>query len=232
MQKIPRAGRPRAVLVTIGLIAAWYGFLMARVNAYASISDSSPADAAIVMGAAVWGSRPSPVFAERINHGIDLYRQGRVQALIFTGGVGRWDRLAEGEVAAAYALARGVPAEHVFYETVSTVTQENVEQAARIVEQQGFARVLMVSDPIHMKRSVTLARAAGLDAHPSPTPTTRYQNTPPSVSPHTCLVLRSCLFDRTEHLCQYTCGAVPLWMDSLTRHLKESRSDAQPCPSH
>ena len=160
----------------LALVAACYGFLMVRINAYASVSDSEPADVAIVMGAAVWGARPSPVFAERIKHSINLYHEGRVQAIIFTGGLGRGDQLAEAEAAKAYALARGVPAEDVFCETVSTVTYENLDQAAQIVRQQGFSRVLIVSDPLHMKRSVTTARALGLDAHPSPTPTTRYRS--------------------------------------------------------
>jgi uncharacterized SAM-binding protein YcdF (DUF218 family) len=158
------------------LVLLWYGFLMARVSAYASLSDSEPADAAIVMGAAVWGSRPSPVFAERINHGIHLYQEGRVRAIIFTGGLGIGDRLSEAEAAKAYAVARGVPAEDIYVETVSTVTYENVAQAAQIVEQQGFSRVLVVSDPLHMKRSVTMARDLGLDAFPSPTPTSRYRS--------------------------------------------------------
>lgn len=149
---------------------------MVRVNAYAAVSDAAPADAAIVMGAAVWGSRPSPVFAERIKHAINLYHEGRVRAIIFTGGLGRGDQLAEAEAARAYAVARGVPAEHIYVETISTVTFENVEQAAQIVEQQGFSRVLMVSDPLHMKRAVTTARDMGLDAHPSPTPTSRYRS--------------------------------------------------------
>jgi uncharacterized SAM-binding protein YcdF (DUF218 family) len=128
------------------------------------------------MGAAVWGARPSPVFAERIKHSIHLYQQGQVEAIIFTGGVGRGDQLAEGEAARTYAIARGVPAEDIFYETVSTITYENVAEAAKIVRRQGFGRVLIVSDPIHMKRSVITARDLGLDAHPSPTPTSRYQS--------------------------------------------------------
>lgn len=167
---------PRWAFVLLLLISGCYGFLMVRVNAYASVRDTLPADAAIVMGAAVWGSRPSPVFAERIKHAIDLYHEGRVRAIIFTGGLGRGDRITEAEAARAYAIARGVPAEHIWVETVSTVTQENVQEAAKIVEQQGFTRVLMVSDPIHMKRSVTTARNLGLDAHPSPTPTSRYRS--------------------------------------------------------
>lgn len=176
-----RAGKikgewPRLVLGLFLLSFVWYGFLMIRVNAYAALRDASSADAAIVMGAAVWGSRPSPVFAERIKHSINLYQEGQVQAIIFTGGLGRGDQLTEAEAAKVYAVARGVPAERIFLDTVSTVTYENLEQAAKIVEQQGFSRVLVVSDPIHMKRSVTTARDLGLDAHPSPTPSTRYKS--------------------------------------------------------
>jgi uncharacterized SAM-binding protein YcdF (DUF218 family) len=158
------------------LVFGWYGFLMARVNAYAAVSDPEPADVAIVMGAAVWGARPSPVFEERIKHSVRLYQEGRIRAIIFTGGLGPGDSLAEAEAARAYALARGIPAQDVFLETVSRVTYENVSEAAKIVEQQGFSRVLMVSDPIHMKRSVITARDLGLDAHPSPTPTSRYKS--------------------------------------------------------
>ena len=147
---------------------------MVRVSAYARLSDPATADAAIVMGAAVWGARPSPVFAERIKHAIYLYQEGQVQAIIFTGVLGPGDRVAEAQAGKTYAVARGVPTEHIYVETASTVTHENVAQAAKIVEQQGFVRVLMVSDPIHMKRSVMTARDLRLDAYPSPTPTSRY----------------------------------------------------------
>jgi uncharacterized SAM-binding protein YcdF (DUF218 family) len=139
------------------------------------VSDPSPADAALVLGAGVWDSRPSPVFEERIRHAIYLYREGQVKALIFTGGLGAGDRLAEAEAARAYALARGVPGEHIYCETVSRITYENIVQASQIVDRQGFTRILVVSDPLHMKRAVAMARDLGLDAHPSPTPTSRYR---------------------------------------------------------
>ena len=99
---------PRLVLLAPLLLTVWYGVLMASVNAYASVSDLSPADAAIVMGAAVWGSRPSPVYAERIKHSIELYHSGQVRAIVFTGGLGRGDQLSEGEAGKEYAVARGV----------------------------------------------------------------------------------------------------------------------------
>ncbi|HNT75913.1 MAG TPA: YdcF family protein [Anaerolineae bacterium] len=148
---------------------------MGQIVSYATEQDDGPADAAIVLGAAVWEGAPSPVFAARLDHAITLYHQGRVPALIFTGGVGEGDSLAESEVARIYALAQGVPATSIFTETVSHVTLTNLTEAKRIVQEQGFDRVLLVSDPLHMKRAVTIARDLGLNAYPSPTPTTRYR---------------------------------------------------------
>jgi uncharacterized SAM-binding protein YcdF (DUF218 family) len=168
--------RWRKVLLGLLLcLLVWYGFLLTRIYAYSSQSDAAPADAAIVLGAAVWGTRPSPVFAERINHAIALYQAGEVGALVFTGGVGQNDERAEAEVARDYAVQRGVPVEHIYVETRSRTTYENLLGAKAVLVEQGGGRVLIVSDPLHMKRAVTIARDLGLDAYPSPTPTSRYE---------------------------------------------------------
>lgn len=60
------------------------GVLALRIYSYSSVRSDGPADAAIVLGAAVWGTQVSPVFKERINHGIDLYQNRKVRKLIFT----------------------------------------------------------------------------------------------------------------------------------------------------
>ncbi|CAG0959634.1 hypothetical protein ANRL2_00743 [Anaerolineae bacterium] len=148
---------------------------MAQVYQYSLERHTGPADAAIVLGAAVYGERPSPVFRERINHAIDLYQDGSVKFLIFTGGVGNRDEIAEAEAARNYALRMGVPDDAILIETISTTTAENLKQAKRLVDEHQLGRVLVVSDPLHMKRAVSLARDVGLDAYPSPTPTTRYR---------------------------------------------------------
>ena len=59
---------------------------------YAGMSDNGPADAAIVLGAAVRTTGPSPVYVERLNHAVDLYRSGAVKYLIMTGGKGLGER--------------------------------------------------------------------------------------------------------------------------------------------
>jgi uncharacterized SAM-binding protein YcdF (DUF218 family) len=145
------------------------------IYAYADARPAAPADAAIVLGAAVWDDAPSPVFEERIRHAIALYRRGDVDALVFTGGVGAGDQLAEAEVARQYAIRRGVPASAIYCETASTITYENLQGAQAILEREGLTTALIVSDPLHMRRAVTIARDLGIDAAPSPTPTTRYR---------------------------------------------------------
>lgn len=153
----------------------WIGYVMTQVYRYSLERHTGPADAAIVLGAAVYGERPSPVFRERINHAIDLYQDGSVKFLIFTGGVGNRDELAEAEAARNYALRMGVPDDAILIETISTTTAENLAQAKRLVDEHQLGRVLLVSDPLHMKRAMSLAHDVGLDAYPSPTPTTRYR---------------------------------------------------------
>jgi uncharacterized SAM-binding protein YcdF (DUF218 family) len=150
--------------------------MVAAISVYEFSSESyaGTADAAIVLGAAVWRDGPSPVFEERISHAIDLYAAGRVRYLIFTGGVGRNDDLSEAEVGRREAIAAGVPENAIIVDSTSEVTCENLVNARILASELGIATYLVVSDPLHMRRAVTLATDEGMDAYPSPTPTTRY----------------------------------------------------------
>lgn len=143
---------------------------------YAPESDSATADAVIVLGAAVWGERPSPVFQERINHAIDLYEAGAVAKIIFTGGVDGDSRSPESIVAQQYAIEQGVAAADILTETESQITLENLVNAQAIAAENGLATFLIVSDPLHMKRAMVMAEDLGLMAYASPTPTSRYRN--------------------------------------------------------
>ena len=156
------------LLLAVGLVAA-------RVYSYRDESSDAPADAAVVLGAAVWGAEVSPVFRERINHGVDLYRKGRVRKLIFTGGRGNGGEPTESSAARRYALRSGVPAADILIEEESHNTYENILHAKRLADARGVRRVLIVSDPLHMKRAVAMASDVGLVAEPSPTPSTRYR---------------------------------------------------------
>ena len=164
----------RVVLIALDLLVLWMIALAVDIVTYSTVHDDGPADAAIVLGAAVYDTEPSPVFEQRIKHAIDLYQQGRVKALIFTGGKGDGERVAESIAGSVYAIKHGVNGGNVFCETASHFTHENLLGAKAIVERQHFDRVLIVSDPLHMRRALTMAHDFNLNAYPSPTPTSRY----------------------------------------------------------
>ena len=160
----------------------WFTWLGVEVWSYAKQTSTEPADAAVVLGAAVYRNRPSPVFRDRINHAIRLYQAGEVDAIIFTGGLGNGDQFSEAEAARQYALAAGVPDEDIFIETTSTNTFYNLKNAREIITAQGFENVLVVSDPLHMRRAMAYAGDLALDAEPSPTTTTRYVSLRPKLN--------------------------------------------------
>ncbi|MGH9968767.1 MAG: YdcF family protein [Pyrinomonadaceae bacterium] len=165
----------RILKVIIAVAIFGIATIAVRIYTYGKNSSDVKADAAIVLGAAVWSDEVSPVFRERINHAIDLYQHGRVRKIIFTGGQGNRDEPTEAAAARQYAIEKGVPREDILTEETSHTTYENVLNAKQVADAYGLKKVLIVSDPMHMKRAVAMAKDAGLEAYPSPTPTTRYQ---------------------------------------------------------
>ena len=162
-------------LALLSLIVLFFVFIAAEIYFYDEATDSGTADAAIVLGAAVWGERLSPVFEERVKHAIELYRTGRIKKIVFTGGRGNPDEETEAAAARRFAVANGIPPEDILTEEASTNTYENLQFAKPIAAANGIETVLLVSDPLHLKRSVAIAKTLGYRASPSPTPTTRYQ---------------------------------------------------------
>lgn len=165
----------KAVLLILGVLVLAVGLIASRIYSFRNVRSDAPADAAVVLGAAVWRSDVSPVFRERINHGIDLYRKGKVRKLIFTGGQGNPGEPTESSAAKKYALKNGVSAHDILIEEKSHNTFENIVYAKQLADSHGIKRVLIVSDPLHMRRAMTMTSDVGLVADPSPTPTTLYQ---------------------------------------------------------
>jgi uncharacterized SAM-binding protein YcdF (DUF218 family) len=165
----------KALLLILCVLVLAVGLIASRIYSYRNVRSDAPADAAVVLGAAVWSADVSPVFRERINHGIDLYRQGKVRKLIFTGGQGNPGEPTESSAARKYALKNGVPAHDILIEEKSHTTYENIVYAKQLADRHGIKRVLIVSDPLHMRRAMSMASDVGLAADPSPTPTTLYR---------------------------------------------------------
>jgi len=159
------------------LVLAWLLGVTAWIVWIGERDQAAHADAIIVLGAAAYDAKPSPVFQERIRHGLDLYRAGYAPLLIFTGGYGgSGARFSESQVARRYALKQGVPDDAILIETASRNTVQNLVEAKRLMDQRGIHRVIIVSDPLHMARALRLSREMGIDALASSTPSTRFRS--------------------------------------------------------
>lgn len=163
------------LIAIIGLTLYAAGQFAWLIWTYAGTTDDGPADAALVLGAAADGVAPSPVFEERLRHAVALYQAGRVKYLVLTGGRGKDEALAESEVGRDWVVAQGVPASAVLIETESRTTRQNFTFARPLLEKAGIGRVLVVSDPLHMRRAMWMAKTLKFDAAPSPTTTSRYE---------------------------------------------------------
>ena len=156
----------RTALAAIVCLAIHAGWTAWRIAVFDGTTDRH-ADAAIVLGLATWNSKPSPAFADRINHGIALHKSGRVSKLVFTGGKMAEEAVSLAEAARDYAISRGVPAQDILVEPVSRTTRENLAYAATVAEREDMETFLIVSDPLHMRRAMRMAHGLGMRAWPS-----------------------------------------------------------------
>jgi len=152
------------------MIAAW-GVSLTGVLVWSRRDTAQPSSAIVVLGAAQYVGRPSPVLRSRLDHAIDLWRRGMAPRIIFTGGSGDHDTTSEAAVAERYAIDHGVPRGAILIENVGRSTIESLKRVARLMEGEPSREVILVSDPFHMFRLTILARRYGLVPHTSPTRT-------------------------------------------------------------
>lgn len=166
--------KSKFILLMLSLMVIYVAFNIVSIWTYGKSSRTVKADVAIVLGAATYNGTVSAVYRERINHAVYLYNEGYVKKLIMTGGFGAGSDTADSYAAKQYAISKNIPAADILTEDASTITQENLENAKRLMDEHGFKTALIVSDPLHMKRAMLLAKDAGILAYSSPTQTSRY----------------------------------------------------------
>ena len=140
-------------------------------------TDVRPAQAIVVLGAAQYDGRPSPVLQSRLDHAAELYAQDVAPLIVVTGGSQPGDRSREATVSAAYLIAEGVPEQAIRREVDGRNTWEQLAASARFLADEAITDVVLVSDPLHNKRLLLIAREVGLDAQVSATPDSRIAGT-------------------------------------------------------
>lgn len=160
-------------LVILGLLT---GFVLWIISASAVLiwsarDEARPAQAIVVLGAAQYAGRPSPVLRARLDHALGLWKRDLASLLILTGGTGVGDTTSEAAVGRTYAKKRGVPDTLILVENEGRTTSESMKAVAGMLEVRGLHSALLVSDPFHMLRLRILARRFGFTPYTSPTRT-------------------------------------------------------------
>lgn len=155
---------------TVALAATWL-ITLGAVIAWGSRDRARPSDAIVVLGAAQYWGRPSPVLRARLDHAVGLWRRRMAPRLVLTGGVGVGDTTSEAAVSRKYVIGQGIPDTAILLETTGRTTQESLRSVAAILQSRSEERVILVSDPFHMLRLDILARRFGLVPYTSPTRT-------------------------------------------------------------
>jgi uncharacterized SAM-binding protein YcdF (DUF218 family) len=182
-----RVVRRRVLTAAAGaLTSAWVGALVSVLWA-AHRDRARPAAAIVVLGAAQYDGRPSPVLRARLDHAVALWRRGIAPRMIVTGGSREGDRSTEAAAGRRYVVEHGVPDSAVLLESEGQTTSQSLRAVAALLRElrrtaapgtpaaraggpDAAPSAVLVSDPFHMLRLGVLARRYGITAYMSPTP--------------------------------------------------------------
>ncbi|HYL77603.1 MAG TPA: YdcF family protein [Bryobacteraceae bacterium] len=141
-----------------------------EIHQQSVIDEAQAADAIIVLGAAEYRGKPSPVLEARLNHALFLYLKGLAPRIITTGGAGGDPVFTEGSVGRAYLSERGVPPEAIVVEREGESTAQSVAAVAEIMRRMNLKSAIVVSDGYHIFRVKKMLESSGLKVYGSPRP--------------------------------------------------------------
>lgn len=143
--------------------------LFYKIYSTSRVDGVEKADAIVVLGAAEYAGKPSPVFQARLDHAYELFQKSFAPLIITTGGTHPGEDFSEGEVGKKYLTKKGVPENKIIAETSSLTTKQNIMRATEILKDKKLEKIILVSDPFHMYRCVLITTDVGISAVPSPT---------------------------------------------------------------
>ena len=161
----------RALTVAVVIVFAIWLVSVSAVVMWSKRDEARPAQAIVVLGAAQYAGKPSPVLRARLDHALDLWNRRLASVLILTGGTGAGDTTSEAAVGRTYVRKHGVPDSAILEENEGRTTSESMRAVAGMLEVRGLQSALLVSDPFHMLRLRILARRFGFTPYTSPTQT-------------------------------------------------------------
>ena len=157
-----------AIVLAAALLVGEIAYLASQVERESARDEAQPSDIILVLGAAEYHGRPSPVLRARLDHALELYQRKLAPRIMTTGGAGGDPVFTEGGVGRSYLMSRGVPTEAIVVETESGSTVESTAMAGEIMNRMGLRSVIAVTDGYHIYRVKKMLQARGLQVYGSP----------------------------------------------------------------
>jgi uncharacterized SAM-binding protein YcdF (DUF218 family) len=156
--------------LVFAILAGAMAYAARQIHLQSTRDEAQLADVILVLGAAEYRGRPSPVLKARLDHALELYRRGLAPRLMTSGGAGGDPFFTEGGVGRAYLVQNGVPSEAIIAENASESTVQSTAAMAEIMQRMGLRTCILVSDGYHIFRAKQMLEARGLRVYGSPRP--------------------------------------------------------------
>lgn len=157
----------QATLALVLIAVLYLGVTAANVLYVAkndSASTANSSQAIVVMGAAQWSGKPSPVYRTRLDQAKRLWEGGYAPVVVVTGGQGNEGEVTEAKVGYTYLRNQGMPDTALMLEVQGRSTWQSLKASTHFLKQQGITNVVLVSDGWHLARAKAMASSLGLDA--------------------------------------------------------------------
>lgn len=168
--------RHRYIFIVVMLLAVYTIWNAISIYQYSSVDETRKCDVGIVLGAATDFNGVSEAYKQRLNHAVALYKNDTIDMIIVTGGKAKGSKNSDAYMAKQYLLEEGVLEESVLLEEESVITQENLQNSLKIMQDNELETALIISDPLHMKRAMRMAKDLEMNAFSSPTKTSAYKS--------------------------------------------------------
>ena len=169
-ERLIKTGFWNIAVAALALLAIYVAWLSIRIQQQAVREEAQPADVILVLGAAEYRGRPSPVLRARLDHALELYERRLAPRILTTGGAGGDPVFTESTVGRQYLMSHGVPPESIIVEREGDSTAYSISAAAEIMRRMELKSAIVVSDGYHIWRVKKMLEARGFAVWGSPRP--------------------------------------------------------------
>jgi len=156
------------IVLAVAALGGYIGYTSVEIARQSTIDEVQPADIILVLGAAEYRGKPSPILRARLDHALELYEKRLAPRILTTGGAGGDPFYTEGGVGQTYLASKGVPSEAIVVERAGESTVYSTAAAGEIMRRMGLKSCIVVSDGYHIYRVKKMLEFRGIKVYGSP----------------------------------------------------------------